>query len=863
MLATTTQGDTVTAAFDKARERICAAAEAAVGEAVNNLLELARAAGTYVDRNRFTSTQSHLLQHREAFRVAFAAALRDKVNADAARVDGATAAQRVQTDWDAIGLVGDDQIEDQLSFERIGQFISHECDIELRELAGYTSRVLQHGWADPERNPLRGNIIGSAVHVAIEKISDDAQTQKILAKEIGQPLAKGLAACYRAITEDFQARGLRKADLAVRPADMSATLGPRSFIGAEEANKGWERSLQGQMDAGTVERLRSWESSILGRPARIEPLPPGVASEGAAALLERLMRGGLAPGMGRQGPVSGAGALTGEFAGMPAAARSAESIQADADLMSLLRRLNSSESVRGDLGLPAAGGATGLPAGLRATNVIRAHREELAQAAHGQLDHMLIEVVSSLFDQILSDARVPPQMAREIARLQLPVLRVALRDQSFFASRRHPVRRFVNRISSLATAFEELDAGPGKQLLLRVDGLVKEIVEGDFDQVELFDEKLQALEDFVVEQTRAEVAAGPAGVTLRNKELEWLQQRHFSARLRTALSQVSMPPYLMDFLTQPWAQVIMSAAQGAPADGKDESRFRRIGYDLVVSIQPKRSLEQRKHFLATLPSLMATLKEGMAAIEWPQNSRDAFFGKLIDDHAGSLKAALASDLDYNMMLKHLEVAFRTPIRQDEPVGDEPAEAALPDLAAPLIEPRFSAQEARDLGLIGEAAVDWSSVIEPLSDEPVATALPVVAAASKDDASADASGLPVLSTTLLDAGDAGDAKSIVPAAAEAAEPTEGPQLRHHLQLGVSYRLLLKDQWEKVRLTYMAPGRTLFLFAHGVNDRRSISMTARMLEKLCDARRMRTFEDGGLIDRAAERAKVQLAARTEAD
>ena len=855
MLATTTQGDTVTAAFDKARERIGAAAEAAVGEAANNLLELARAAGTYVDRNRFTSAQAHLLQHREAFQRAFAAALRDKVNADVGKVGAAAAPQHAQTDWDAIGLVGDDQIEDQLSFERIGQFIGHECDIELRDLAGYTSRMLQHGWADPERNPLRGNVIGSAIHVAIEKISDDASTQKILAKEIGQPLAKGLAACYRAITQDFHARGLRRADLAVRPADMSATLGPRSFIGAEDANKGWERSLQGQMDAGAVERLRSWESSILGRPARIEPLPPDLASEGAAALLERLMRGGLPPGLGRQGPISGSGALTGEFSGLPAPARSAESIQADADLMSLLRRLNSSESVRGDFGWPAAGGATGLPAGLQANNVIRAHRDELAQAAHGQLDHMLIEVVSSLFDQILSDARVPPQMAREIARLQLPVLRVALRDQSFFASRRHPVRRFVNRISSLATAFEELDVGPGKQLLLRVDGLVKEIVEGDFDQVALFDEKLQALEDFVVEQTRAEVAAGPAGVTLRNKELEWLQQQRFSARLRAALSTVALPPYLLDFLTQPWAQVIM----GALADDKDESRFRRAGCDLVVSIQPKRSLEQRKHFLATLPSLMATLKEGMAAIDWPQSSRDAFFGKLIDDHAGSLKAAPASDLDYNMMLKHLEAAFRTPLRQDDPVGDEPAEAAAPDLAAPLIEPRFSAQEASDLGLIGEAAVDWSSVIEPMSDEPVAKASPVVAAVPKDDATVDASGLPVLSTALLDAA---DAKPIAPAAAEAAEPTEGPQLRHHLQLGASYRLLLKDQWEKVRLTYMAPGRTLFLFTHGVNDRRSISMTARMLEKLCDARRMRTFEEGGLIDRAAERAKVQLAALKQA-
>ena len=103
--------------------------------------------------------------------------------------------------------------------------------------------------------------------------------------------------------------------------------------------------------------------------------------------------------------------------------------------------------------------------GLMAVNLIRAHREELVQASSGKLDHMVIDVVGSLFDQILSDSRVPPQMAREIARLQLPVLRVALSDATFFSTRRHPVRRFINRIASLANAFDEFDAGPGAKFL--------------------------------------------------------------------------------------------------------------------------------------------------------------------------------------------------------------------------------------------------------------------------------------------------------------------------------------------------------------------------------------------------------------
>src|SRR4029079_16679569 len=125
-----------------------------------------------------------------------------------------------------------------------------------------------------------------------------------------------------------------------------------------------------------------------------------------------------------------------------------------------------------------------------ATNQIRAHRDELRQASTGALDHMVIDVVASLFDQILSDPKVPPQMARQIARLQMPVLRVALGDATFFSSRRHPVRRFVNRIASLACAFEDFREGPGLEFVSQVRDLVQQIVEGDFDRMEVYEAKL-------------------------------------------------------------------------------------------------------------------------------------------------------------------------------------------------------------------------------------------------------------------------------------------------------------------------------------------------------------------------------------
>ncbi|MEO7055813.1 MAG: DUF1631 family protein [Caldimonas sp.] len=868
----------ITGAIDAAQALIRGTAALAVGEAATQLLESMRSAATYRDRSKLAAAQTHLVRTRESLLAAFGQALREKVGADLGEKGQARDDSRAAgpTDWQAVSLVDESQIDERLSFERIGQFISHESEAELRELTAYMSAMLGHGASDPDRNPLRGNIIGSALHQAIEKTSDDTDTQRILAKELGVPMARALPACFRAIVEDLAARGFRKADLAVR-----ATASPAGAVAAgsllDEARRTWERSMVGRppgLDAATGDALRSWESSILGRHGHIDPLPDDLDPQSSSALFDRLIRGGL-PGSAGRGAAPQAN---------PASAH------ADAELMSLLRRLNGADTVRDDLrdlpGAPAGNGSGRFAADesvvlrgtgdaqrsgygeLMAANLIRAHRGELMQASQGKLDHLLIEVVSSLFDQILSDSRVAPQMARQIARLQLPVLRVAMRDTSFFSSRRHPVRRFINRISALAAGLSQFDSGPGQNLIARVGALVTEIVEGDFDHVGLYGEKLLELENIVEELATVELESTPAAATLQAKELEWRLQHRFSQRLHVALEPLAIPAFLKTFLAQVWGQVILTATRHDGIDSPADRKFRRTAFDLVVSIQPKRSIEQRAHFLATLPALMATLNLGIALVEWPLAARETFFGQLIAEHAGSLKVAPGTELDHNMMLRQLEAAFRIAVpRSDEPFDEAPAASG----ADSAVEPHFSADEALSVGLIGEGAVDWSSVFEPVDDgyasmgaEPQAAAakaraaMPAPAAAAKAVEPLEPGAFPIL----VDPEEAAvpPALEMAPvehAATDPDEPTEGPQLRHHLQLGTTYRLHLKDQWEKVRLTYMSPGRTLFLFTHGVRDRSTISMTARMLERLCDSRRLKTYETASLLDRATDRARRQLA------
>jgi hypothetical protein len=497
------------------------------------------------------------------------------------------------------------------------------------------------------------------------------------------------------------------------------------------------------------------------------------------------------------------------------------------------------------------GGDSGLSQ-LMAVNLIRAHREELRQASNGTLDHMVIDVVGSLFDQILSDPRVPPQMARQIARLQLPVLRVALNDNTFFSSRKHPVRRFVNRIASLALAFDDFDDGPGKQFLQRVRELVQEIVEGDFDQIEVYTSKLNELESFSTQQAKQVAQASTAAVSVvDSKEADLRVQQRYMLQLQSALAPMSMEDYLRSFLSQVWSQAL---ALGAKRDGPQSDlsqRMRRVGRDLVLSVQPKGSPILRKKFLMQLPTLMKDLNEGLQLIGWPEAAQKEFFGKLLPAHADSLKGTPLTELEYNLLGKQLETVFNTSVPEpDALLRNVPMSSST----VAEIEPQFSPEEAKRIGLLDESAVDWAGEVDiDLSADTGDTRPGDTGSGDTTDSGVDLElEFGAISASL------GIDINLDSSPNEPPEPSSGAGLIDHVKLGFAYQMHLNDQWQKVRLSHVSPGRAFFVFTRGKRHQETVSLTSRMLSRMCETNRFRAFENAYLMERATARARKQLAA-----
>ena len=801
--------------LESAVQRVRMAARTAAEHTVDSLGLAALACHQVLQRDALLGAQYELNRKLAIFALTFNEAL----DLDVARQTGtltATPGPAITPDslvasWESLTLVDDHEVEIHISADRFALEISHACEWEIRELDAYMGTLLGLTGAEHSRNPLRAEVIGQAMIRAVEAVADRPEVRKVLCTEIGRSLAHAMRQTYTDVVGDLRHAGVRPAGLTVRQTP-SRSQSQHGGLGAD--------SQHGAGPTGS-------NTTAHGHTAPFHGSAHGAGTRAGAS--------GFAP--------SSRGVFAHGTATLPAPTLG----HVDGEMMALIRRLagtgdhgsggaDRSNSSTGWSGQPAteawfnATHASGQPV---ASNQILTYRDALRQASSGALDHMVIDVIASLFDQILADAKVPPQVARQIARLQLPVLRAALGDNSFFSSRKHPVRRFINRIASLGTAVDDFDGAEGRALLDRVASLVQEVVDGDFEQIAVYEQKLQLLEAFIATQASDRVQAlGAADVLLGRKEDLLRVQQRFAQELDGALHGLPVPPYLRSFLATIWSRAIASAAQdsvdNAGPAGQDETlveKLRDAGRELVMSVQPKGTPAHRQLFLRKLPQLMKDLNAGMDRIGVPEADRRQFFAQLLPAHAESLKGQSLSTLEHNLLQHQIEGALATPVRRaaDLPASTPGSAVALQALAARTV---FTPAEALAVGLLDDAAVDWQGAVDiDLGAEPDVCAVDIA--------------IPGLPTP------------------EPVEPTSGKPLADHVQIGFAYRMRLKDGWQQVRLSHVSPGRSFFVFTHGSGQRGTVSMTYRMLSRLCEEGRLRALENAYLLERATARARRQLA------
>ena len=126
--------------------------------------------------------------------------------------------------------------------------------------------------------------------------------------------------------------------------------------------------------------------------------------------------------------------------------------------------------------------------------------------------------------------------------------------------------------------------------------------------------------------------AGPiASATRHEKQVAAERSAQRAVALRLAGEQ--LVPTVAGFLEQRWSAALALAYTIEDTRPGAIDNATRTMEDLIWSVKPKATQEQRKSLIARLPALLASLNKWLDATRWQDAERLQFFAELAECHA--------------------------------------------------------------------------------------------------------------------------------------------------------------------------------------------------------------------------------------
>lgn len=442
-------------------------------------------------------------------------------------------ASSVSFELDTLSLVQPDELEESVAIDGMVNRVISRNQTPLGHLLMRVNSLAKKT-VEQSGNPFAPGAIAEYFADSLRALSLDIKVRLIIFKLFERYVFNGIDGLYESLNEAFVRAGVMP-DLRVTSAVSVRRPAPAAGTGAgrgvgQQADRSGESSEQQEILGMFSELIGKWR----------------VAS-GDVALAGLNSSGGVPMGTG--------------------------------ELLRVLSEVTA-ESFAGDAG----------------QNGLRRHVQQLLHQQRVQsggtktvarVDDDVISLVSMLFDFILEDRELPAAVKALIARMQLPVLRVAISDKSFFSRSSHPARRLLNELSRATMGWNDHDDLRRDQLHALLEQIVEQLLVETEPSADLFDALYQRLTDFLsTEQRRAE------RVEQRTRDAEEGRARIKAARAEVAkeinkmLLGRTLPVTVVDLLRDTWSQVMQMIFLREGGESRAWKHALGTAKAVVHSVQP-------------------------------------------------------------------------------------------------------------------------------------------------------------------------------------------------------------------------------------------------------------------------------------
>ncbi len=522
-----------------------------------------------------------------------------------------------ELDYASLELMPDADLEIQLAAENLVQKVINLYGADVAAMEKRIAWLHGSDEVDSESIPFGAECLVRSYTKATEVLELALEIQLILLKLFDLHCVHNLAGLYMSINQLLIAEN-------VLPVIKHTAVKNDSYSAPGSAQAGVTQEMTNQPGA----------QDYPGGPMTSPGASPmwGQLQNMLSAHRQETYGAGFAPG----GPVMGGapqqGGGTGHHMGLPSNATGGQVLvpMTTQDVLSSLSEIQS-----GAIDQLPQGGAHAVG------NFLRVHLEASAregeqEKAINPVDNDLIDVVCLIFEYILDDPNLPVAAKASIGRLQIPMLKVAMLDKEFFSMNGHPARYLLNLLASTAVAVE--DSEPQDQPVLeKIDQIVEYILENFSDDISLFEQQTEELNNFISEHNRKEQEAyHELGQQLQEKEELALARAWVKETLSQHLTGRELAKPIVDIILGPWKDVMLETylQEGEHSQlWKTQIRFIDV---LCWSVEPKKLNLDKKKLGTIIQQLVTTLRDGLQRINCSQEDVNRIFSTLEPYHLASV-----------------------------------------------------------------------------------------------------------------------------------------------------------------------------------------------------------------------------------
>lgn len=272
-------------------------------------------------------------------------------------------------------------------------------------------------------------------------------------------------------------------------------------------------------------------------------------------------------------------------------------------------------------------------------------KETLKQALHNsqnkeainQADDDMIDVIGMLFDFILGDDNLVDSVKSLLSRLQIPIIKIALQDKSFFRNKNHPARKLLNELANAGLGVTDNVNSQNNPLYLKLENIVSRVTSEqtqDSDDA-FFEELLENLHRFLSEFNQ--------GIKNRKTPSKDAALKLVGTELNSRITHKNLPRNIILLLERVWKDVMLDIFFSDGMESDEWDMAMTFVDTLIWSVDPKTDIQSQKQLVRVIPGILNALNAGLDRIHYPKDLREQLLQDLQNCHLACMKGQNIND----------------------------------------------------------------------------------------------------------------------------------------------------------------------------------------------------------------------------